>query len=126
MRLDEMVRTSLTRLETVRVKTALNPLLWLVGLTTPLALLAASVIPDQAVRLALLAFPALPVIGTLAAYLLLLFRDPDRLQSEDYRLRHTALQIIRRKGGATEVIDLIKELPRFDRSDRETNKTREP
>lgn len=114
MRLDEMVRTSLTRLETVRVKTALNPLLWLVGLTTPLALLAASVVPDQAVRLALLAFAALPVVATISAYIYFAIKDPDRLQSEEHLIRQRALQILGRKGETSEIVEIVNQVPRIE------------
>ena len=43
MKLEEIIRTGLSRVDTIRVaRTALNPLLWLVGLTTPAAFILAA------------------------------------------------------------------------------------
>jgi ABC-type bacteriocin/lantibiotic exporter with double-glycine peptidase domain len=88
MKLEEIIRTGLSRVDTVRVvRTAINPLLWLVGLTTPIAFILAAIIGDQMIRLVLLCFAAVPVLVTLIAYVIFMFRDPDRLQSEEYRIR---------------------------------------
>lgn len=125
MRLDEIIRTSLSRIETIRVRNALNPLLWVIGLTTPLCLLTIVLVSAEVIRLAVLGFAALPVIVALIAYILLLIRDPDRLQSEDYRLRQTALQIIRRKASPVEIVDVGNETPRFDRRDRAIERRRD-
>jgi hypothetical protein len=84
MKLEEIIRTGLSRVDTIRVvRTAINPLLWLVGLTTPIAFILVAVISDQMIRLALLVFAAIPVLVTLVAYVIFMFRDPDRLQSEE-------------------------------------------
>jgi hypothetical protein len=65
MKLEEIIRTGLSRVDTVRVvRTAINPLLWLVGLTTPIAFIFAAIIGDQMIRLALLCFAAIPVLVT--------------------------------------------------------------
>jgi len=45
-------------------------------------------------RLALFATGALLLTVTVVAYFILLFRDPDRLQSEEYRLRQRELAMI--------------------------------
>ena len=64
MKLDEIIRTGLSRVDTIRVvRTAINPLLWLVGLTTPIAFIFTAIIGDQVIRLALLGFAAVPVRG---------------------------------------------------------------
>jgi hypothetical protein len=87
MKLEEEIRTGLSRVDTVRVvRTAINPLLWLVGLTTPIAFFLTAIIGDQMIRLVLLCFAAVPVLATLIAYAIFMFRDPDRLQSEEYRI----------------------------------------
>jgi hypothetical protein len=78
MKLEEIIRTGLSRVDTIRVvRTALNPLLWLVGLTTPAAFILAAFIGDQFIRLILLCFAAIPVVATLVAYVIFMFRDPD-------------------------------------------------
>jgi hypothetical protein len=80
MKLEEIIRTGLSRVDTIRVvRTAINPLLWLVGLTTPTSFIFAAIVGDQMIRLALLGFAAVPVLVTLIAYGIFMFRDPDRL-----------------------------------------------
>ena len=100
------------------VRTALNPLLWLVGLTTPAAFILAAFIGDQLIRLILLCFAAIPVVATLVAYVIFMFRDPDRLQSEEYRIRQRALQILYKKGGSTEIVDVANQVTRIEASPR--------
>jgi hypothetical protein len=87
MKLEEILATGLFRLEVVKVRTAVDPLLWLVGLTTPVCLLAVALIDDPLVQLLLLGFAAIPIIVMLIAYFIFMFRDPDRLQSEKYEHR---------------------------------------
>jgi ABC-type bacteriocin/lantibiotic exporter with double-glycine peptidase domain len=119
MKLEEIIRTGLSRVDTIRVvRTALNPLLWLVGLTTPAAFILAALIGDQFIRLILLGFAAIPVVATLVAYVIFMFRDPDRLQSEEYRIRQRALQILYKKGGSTEIVDVAKQVTRIEASPR--------
>jgi hypothetical protein len=119
MKLEEIIRTGLSRVDTIRVvRTALNPLLWLVGLTTPAAFILAAFIGDQLIRLILLCFAAIPVVATLVAYVIFMFRDPDRLQSEEYRIRQRALQILYKKGGSTEIVDVASQATRIEASPR--------
>jgi hypothetical protein len=117
MKLEEIIRTGLSRVDTIRVvRTAINPLLWLVGLTTPIALFLVAIIGDQVIRLALLGFAAVPVLITLVAYVIFMFRDPDRLQSEEYRIRQRALEILYKKGGNTEIVDVANRVIRVETS----------
>ena len=48
------------------------------------------------------------------AYFVLVYRDPDRLQSEEYRLRQRALQMLYRKGASAEIVDAAKEIVRTE------------
>jgi len=66
----------------------------------------------------LLAFAALPVIVTIIAYFIFMFRDPDRLQSEDYRIRQRAIQLLYRKGGITEIVDVTRQELRLEIEDK--------
>jgi len=51
MKLEEIIRTGLSRVDTIAVKrTAINPALWLVGLITPLSLVLTAIIGDQIAR----------------------------------------------------------------------------
>lgn len=117
MKIEEIIRTGLSRVDTVRVvRTAINPLLWLVGLTTPLAFVLAALVGDQVIRLLLICFAAVPVIVTLVAYVIFMLRDPDRLQSEEYRIRQRALQILYRKGQSADVVDVANQVARIETS----------
>jgi ABC-type bacteriocin/lantibiotic exporter with double-glycine peptidase domain len=117
MKIDEIIRTGLSRVDTIRVvRTAINPLLWLVGLTTPLAFILAAVIGDQLIRLLLICFAAIPVIATSVVYVIFMFRDPDRLQSEEYRIRQRALQILYRKGRSADIVDVTNQTARIETS----------
>jgi hypothetical protein len=118
MKLEEIFRTALSRVDTIRVvRTAINPLLWLVGLTTPLAFILAAFVSDRLIRVILIIFAGVPVLTTLVVYIIFMFRDPDRLQSEEYRIRQRALQFLYRKGGSTEIVDVAKEVARVETSD---------
>jgi hypothetical protein len=117
MKIEEIIRTGLSRVDTIRVvRTAINPLLWLVGLTTPLAFILAAFVGDQLTRLLLICFAAVPVIATLVVYVIFMFRDPDRLQSEEYRIRQRALQILYRKGRSADIVDVTNQTARIETS----------
>jgi hypothetical protein len=121
MKLDEIIRTGLSRVDTIRVvRTAINPLLWLVGLTTPIAFILAAIIEDLLTRLILIGFATVPVLATLAAYAIFMFRDPDRLQSEEYRIRQRALEILYKKGGSTEIVEVANQSVRVETSNART------
>lgn len=126
MKLDEIFKTGLWRLDVIRVRTAVNPLLWLVGLITPLIFITAIVIDDRPIRIGLLAFAALPIIVTIIAYFIFMFRDPDRLQSEDYRIRQRAIQLLYRKGGTTEIVDVTRQEPRLEIEDKTEDQINAP
>ena len=117
MKLEEIIRTGLSRVDTIAVKrTVLNPALWLVGLITPLSLVLTAIVSNQIVQLILFCFAAAPVIFSFAVYLVFMFRDPDRLQSEEYRVKQQALRYLYKKGGNTEIVDIANQVPRFETS----------
>jgi hypothetical protein len=117
MKIDEIIRAGLSRVDTIRVvRTAINPLLWLVGLTTPLAFILAAFVGDRFTRLTLIFFAGVPVIVTLIVYVIFMFRDPDRLQSEEYRIRQRALQILYRKGAGADIVDVANQVARIEAS----------
>lgn len=96
------------------VRTALNPLLWLAGIGTPLAFVLAFLAGETWFRTALFATGALLLAATIVAYFILLFRDPDRLQSEEYRLRQRELTMIYGKGANAEAFDPAREAARVE------------
>jgi hypothetical protein len=71
--------------ERVRTNSVLNPLLWLCGIivpTTPPAIY----FTQGDYKLYFFMVFALTVTATLSAYFIWMFKDPNRLQSEDYQL----------------------------------------
>jgi hypothetical protein len=117
MKLEEIIRTGLSRVDTIAVKrTALNSALWLVGLITPLSLVLTAIVGDQVRQLIYFCFAAGPVLFAMVVYLVWMFRDPDRLQSEEYRVRQQALRYLYRKGGSTEIVDVANQVARIETS----------
>jgi hypothetical protein len=105
VKLEEIVKTGLWRLDVVRVRTAVNPLLWLVGLTMPFSVVAAVFVDSQPLKLTFLGFAGISIVSTLVAYFIFVFRDPDRLQSEEYQLRQRELRMIYRHGRRPDIFD---------------------
>jgi hypothetical protein len=69
---------------------------------------------DHALRLAMIYFAAAPVVAAISAYVIFMFRDPDRLQSEEYRIRQSALKMLYKRGGNTEIVDVANQTPRIE------------
>lgn len=121
LRLDQIVRAGLSRVDTIRVvRTAVNPLLWLVGLTMPVLLLTVVLVDDRTIRLVLAALASIPVLATLVAYFIFVFRDPDRLQSEEYQINVRELKLRYRKGRQPVVIDQKADIGRIEHDQGET------
>ena len=82
--------------EKLRVRSALNPLLWLSAVVTApgLPLLTFS----DPFRVWVAAVVLLPPVTACVCYVILLFRDPDKLQSEEYQINKQLLEIAREKG----------------------------
>ena len=76
--------------ERVRTNSVLNPLLWLCGITEFTALPAAYLSEGYA-KVFFCTLAALPVAAAIIAYFMWMFRDPNRLQSEDYQLAQQRL-----------------------------------
>jgi membrane protein YdbS with pleckstrin-like domain len=96
MKFGEIIRSSLSRADTVGVKqTAVNPVLWLVALITPLTLILGAFVGESTSRWLLFAFAAAPILFMFVVYTIFMFRDPDRLQSEEYRIRQHELKLER-------------------------------
>ena len=71
---------------------------------------------DPAIRRSLLGLGAVPVLASIVAYFILLFRDPDRLQSEEYRIRQRALQILYRRGHSADIVDIATQRRRIEKA----------
>ncbi len=79
----------------LRVRSALNPVLWLCAIVTTPCVISYSWSADKPVWLPILAFA--PVTVALFGFLVLLFTDSDKLQSEEYQIRKQSLELIQQK-----------------------------
>lgn len=95
--IQSFTQEALTRIRS----TAMAPALWLAGVIGVIFLSAAAVFTAQgAIVLAGFSFgiAALAAISAILANIYFVFRDPDRLQSEEYVLRTRAMTLIGEKG----------------------------
>ena len=90
----------------LRVRSALNPALWLCGIVLPICLIFAFVFKDiPTIRTILIWIGVSPVIISCLSFILFAIFRPEKLQSEDYQLRHESLQIIQQKSGRITIPD---------------------
>ena len=80
----------------LRVKSALNPILWLCAIITIPSLIIIPLIENTPFWLILLIVS--PVFTAILGFLFLLIWDRDKLQSEDYQLRKRSMEMIQEKG----------------------------
>ncbi len=91
-------RSSQSAATALHVRSALNPLLWLTAISTPLCFGAAYIFKKNGVLTNILIIGDLFPIGVAClgfAYFAIF--KPEKLQSEDYQIRHESLQIIQQK-----------------------------
>jgi hypothetical protein len=115
MRVDEVIKSAIDRAGVIRVRNAMNPLLWLSPISATICWIAAFIFrDDQVLKYALVVLGALPIIASLVAYFLYFFLDRDRLQSEEFVIKQRALQIVYRKGAGAEIVDAAREIARTE------------
>lgn len=79
----------------LRVRSALNPMLWLCAIATPLCFTSSYFFREHDfISYALIAIGVLPILISCIGFLFFMFKQPEKLQSEDYQLQHETLQII--------------------------------
>ncbi len=83
-------------LRTIRVKSAVNPLLWLCGLISLPLFLIQFVLGSFLFYLSSIAI--LPIIAVLVAYFYFMFKNPDYLRSEEFHIQKKSLELIGEKG----------------------------
>ena len=104
----------------LRVKSALNPALWLCAVVTvPLAILATVVEEPMWLMVCLVVLAFFPPVLAAIGFVVFLFRDPDKLQSEEYQIRKRTLEMIGEKGQEANLVDLAKasKLPLTNKDD---------
>jgi hypothetical protein len=80
----------------LRVKSALNPILWLCGLIGTPCIISIGMQKEPSWVLICLLF--IVVLAAVGSYIFLMLKDPDRLQSEEYQLRRKTLELIEESG----------------------------
>jgi hypothetical protein len=80
----------------LRVRSALNPILWLSAIISVPSLVCLSWM--ETVPTWLIGLTCAPVATAILGFLFLLFFDRDKLQSEDYQLRKRSLELAEQKG----------------------------
>ena len=86
----------------LKVRSALNPILWLCAIVTIPALSGVLFFEGTPNWLIILIF--VPVITAIIGFLFLLLFDRDKLQSEDYQIKKRSLEIIEQKGDAAPML----------------------
>jgi len=109
------MKAAISHVETVRVgRTGINALLWIVGLATPTGLAFSTITGNAALRWALFAVAVVPPTVAIIAWFVLLFRRPEMLESEEYRLQRYALFQAFRPGASPESLEASVEIARFE------------
>jgi hypothetical protein len=89
----------------LRVRSALNPMLWLCGIVTiPCFVLAYLLGGNGVIPISLILLGAVPVLTAVGGFIYFMIRSPEKLQSEEYQIRHQALELIRQKGSTVKII----------------------
>lgn len=101
--IDRVTRSASEANVRLRVRSALNPLLWLCGVVS-IPSISAALFAEGGLRILLACLAAMPPVIACIAYCILLYRDPDKLQSEEYQIQKRILDIIEEKGGTVPIL----------------------
>jgi hypothetical protein len=106
----------------LKVRSALNPILWLCAIVSGPALIIALFRSPPPTWFIVAIF--LPISAAVFGFIFLLLFDRDKLQSEEYQLRKRSLELIEQKGSepividaATEIVAELKSIPESERQD---------
>src|ERR1700732_340513 len=82
----------------------MTPMLWVCGICCPACFTAAVWLRDSSLLCTILVLTGiLPILVASGMYVYFGLTDPDRLHTEDYRLRSRALEITESKGGQIDI-----------------------
>lgn len=102
--LSEMLSTLAARSNAVRVRSALNPILWLSGVFCLPSVGGAVLSEDPIVRYVCLGVFVLTLFSAMGVAIYFALAKPNLLQSEEFQLRHEVIQILARRGAPPEVL----------------------
>lgn len=82
----------------LKVKSALNPVLWLCGLITVPTLGYGAINPQLPIWIIVIG--CAPTVVALYSYMHFMFTDKDRLQSEEFQIQKRTIELAQQKGEA--------------------------
>lgn len=101
--IDQIIANAQSAASSLRVRSALNPMLWLCAIVSlPCFILA--YLAHEPLATLLVYIGAAPIGATILGFLYLAVVAPEKLQSEEYQIRHEALEVIKQKGSSVEVV----------------------
>jgi hypothetical protein len=96
-KISELTESATKRL---RVRSALNPMLWLCAISLPICFFAAYAFRDMpALSIVLICLGGLPLFVACLVFVGFAIYRPEKLQSEEYQIKHESLQLIQQKAG---------------------------
>jgi hypothetical protein len=114
MKLEEVIKSAISRAGVVRVRSALNPFLWCFVWTVAFLVAMCFAGDDPVARHVCLGLAAVPLVTTMGIGVFFALKHPDRLQSEEFVIRQRELQILYKQGGGAEIVDVASEVPRTE------------
>ena len=86
-------------LATIKHRTVVQPLLWLCGTFSLGCFLISALFKDLWLQRGVFLVGVVPIVLFVFAYTYFMFKDPDRLHSEEFQLKRRSLSIVESKGG---------------------------
>ena len=91
-------------LASIKHKTAVQPLLWLCGTFSLGCFIILLFVKDLWLQRGIFLVGLSPVVLFIFAYIYFMFKDPDRLHSEEFQLKRRSLGIVESKGGTVAIL----------------------
>ncbi|HCJ7736025.1 TPA: hypothetical protein NV433_004448 [Citrobacter freundii] len=99
---EQFGRLSQSAVKNLHIKSALNPILWLCAIAIPMLAWVAiyfSKTPFYLVVYIMVFLISVLVLVACGVFIYFAVKKPEKLQSEDYQLRHESIQWMQQKGG---------------------------
>lgn len=117
MAFDRLTTMAEQALAHLKVKSALNPVLWLCALCLPAGVTGA-LLTSGGVQHFFLGLIGTPIVLFIVAYIYFMLKSPDKLRSEEYELKKYALSLIEEKGVGFAIAPLsVEAIANFDYRD---------
>src|ERR1700747_1038651 len=91
-------------LASVKHRTVVQPLLWLCGTLTLGCFLILLWVKDFWLQLGIFLVGLIPIVLFVFAYVYFMFKDPDRLHSEEFQLKRRSRSMVESKGGKIAIL----------------------